>query len=212
MRAAHRTWSVLGRCGFFGTNGQRKSHLRWLLLAGCGPVLAGAEHVTAIAHVIVRHEQLTGKSLEVKKAGDALGNIVEHAKLIGEVLGELLLAVPSAAVTLAEIREIRIAVARDIQKRPEGLLLVIIEVSVLENALECILIEAALTVPLIGVILIIEVGKLGILFITVQPSAGGHKILVAAEGVQVKPHASLINSSDKAGYLKCRLSIVITNK
>ena len=47
---------------------------------------AGTEHVTAIAHVIVRHEQLTGKSLEVKKAGDALGNIVEHAKLIGEVL------------------------------------------------------------------------------------------------------------------------------
>ena len=78
---------------------------------------------------------------QVKKAGDALGNIVEHAKLIGEVLGELLLAVPSAAVTLAEIREIRIAVARDIQKRPEGLLLVIIEVSVLENALECGLIE-----------------------------------------------------------------------
>jgi hypothetical protein len=146
--------------------------------------------VTAIAHVIVRHEQLTGKSLEVKKAGDALGNIVEHAKLIGEVLGELLLAVPSAAVTLAEIREIRIAVARDIQKRPEGLLLVIIEVSVLENALERVLIEAALTVPLIGIILIIEVGKLGILLITVQPSAGGHKILVAAEGVKVKPHAS----------------------
>ena len=65
------------------------------------------------------------------------------------MLGELLLAVPAAAVTLAEIREIRIAVARDIQKRPEGLLLVIIEVSVLENALECVLIEAALTVPLI---------------------------------------------------------------
>ena len=42
--------------------------------------------MTAIAHVIVRHEQLTGKSLEVKKAGDALGNIVEHAKLIGLVL------------------------------------------------------------------------------------------------------------------------------
>ena len=87
---------------------------------------------------------------QVKKSGDAFGNIVEHAKLIGEVLGELLLAVPSAAVTLAEIRQIRIAVARDIQKRPEGLLLVIIEVSVLENALECVLIEAALTVPLIG--------------------------------------------------------------
>ena len=31
------------------------------------PVLpsAGAEHVTAIAHVIVRHEQLTGEGLEV---------------------------------------------------------------------------------------------------------------------------------------------------
>ena len=173
--------------------------------------LAGAEHVTAIAHVIVRHEQLTGKSLKVKKAGDALGNIVEHAKLIGEVLGEIILAVPSAAVTLAEIREIRIAVARDIQKRPEGLLLVIIEVSVLENALERGFIEAALTVPLIGVILIIEVGKLGILLITVQPSAGGHKIIVAAEGVQVKPHASLINSSDKAGYPEYRLSIVVKN-
>ena len=26
---------------------------------------AGTEHVTAIAHVIVRHEQLTGKGLEV---------------------------------------------------------------------------------------------------------------------------------------------------
>ena len=146
--------------------------------------------MTAIAHVIVRHEQLAGKSLEVKKAGDALGNIVEHAKLIGEVLGKLFLAVPSAAVTLAEIRQIRIAVARDIQKRPEGLLLVIIEVSVLENALERGLIEAALTVPLITEIFIIEVGKLGILLITVQPSAGGHKILVAAEGVKVKPHAS----------------------
>ena len=118
---------------------------RWVR---CG--LAGAEHVTAIAHVIVRHEQLTGKGLEVKKAGDALGNIVKHAKLIGKVLGKLFLAVPVAAVTLAEIREIRIAVTRDIQKRPEGLLLVIIEVSVLENALECVLIEAALTVPLIG--------------------------------------------------------------
>ena len=54
--------------------------------------------MTAIAHVIVRHEQLTGEGLEVKKAGDALGNIVEHAKLIGEVLGKLLLAVPLAAV------------------------------------------------------------------------------------------------------------------
>ena len=44
---------------------QRKSHLlvapsRWVR---CD--LAGAEHVTAIAHVIVRHEQLTGKGLEV---------------------------------------------------------------------------------------------------------------------------------------------------
>ena len=44
---------------------QRKSHLavapsRWVRYG-----LAGAEHVTAIAHVIVRHEQLTGKSLEV---------------------------------------------------------------------------------------------------------------------------------------------------
>jgi len=56
---------------------------RWVR---CGS--AGAGHVTAIAHVIVRHEQLTGKSLEVKKAGDALGNIVEHAELIGEVLGK----------------------------------------------------------------------------------------------------------------------------
>ncbi len=27
---------------------------------------AGAKHVTVIAHVIVRHEQLTGKSLEVE--------------------------------------------------------------------------------------------------------------------------------------------------
>ena len=27
---------------------------------------------------------------QVKKAGDALGNIVEHAKLIGEVLGEFI--------------------------------------------------------------------------------------------------------------------------
>jgi len=44
---------------------QRKSHLavapsRWVRYGS-----AGAEHVTAIAHVIVRHEQLTGKSLEV---------------------------------------------------------------------------------------------------------------------------------------------------
>ena len=115
-------------------HGHKKSRPKAASLAGCGPVLAGAEHVTAIAHVIVRHEQLTGKSLKVKKAGDALGNIVEHAKLIGKVLGELFLAVPSAAVTLAEIRQIRIAVTGDIQKRPEGLLLVIIEVSVLENA------------------------------------------------------------------------------
>jgi len=45
--------------------GQRKSHLavdpsRWVR---CG--LAGAEDVTAIAHVMVRHEQLTGEGLEV---------------------------------------------------------------------------------------------------------------------------------------------------
>ena len=39
--------------------------MKWLLLAGGYPALAGAEHVTAIAHVIVRHEQLTGEGLEV---------------------------------------------------------------------------------------------------------------------------------------------------
>ena len=50
---------------------------RWVRCGSAG----GAEHVTAIAHVIVRHEQLTGEGLEVKKAGDALGNIVKHAKL-----------------------------------------------------------------------------------------------------------------------------------
>ena len=67
------------RRGDFGAH-REKATLRWLFLDGCA-ALAGEEHVTAISHVIVRHEQLTGKSLEVKKAGDALGNIVEHAKL-----------------------------------------------------------------------------------------------------------------------------------
>ena len=90
----------------------KEATLRMVFFLPC-PVLpsAGAEHVTAIAHVIARHEQFTGEDLEVtsgssesraelvrpmpsrkrrrpqaKKAGDALGNIVEHAKLIGEVL------------------------------------------------------------------------------------------------------------------------------
>jgi len=67
------------RRGDFGAH-REKATLRWLFLDGCA-ALAGEEHVTAISHVIVRHEQHAGKSLEVKKAGDALGNIVEHAKL-----------------------------------------------------------------------------------------------------------------------------------
>ena len=55
-------------------NGQRKSHLavapsRWVR---CGS--AGAEHVTAIAHVIVRHEQLTG--LPVSASGLCVGKII----------------------------------------------------------------------------------------------------------------------------------------
>ena len=70
---------------------------RWVR---CG--LAGAEHVTAIAHVIVRHEQLTGKSLEVKKAGDALGDIVEHAKLIGEVLDGIIIKVGRVVVVASD--------------------------------------------------------------------------------------------------------------
>ena len=43
--------------------------------------------MAVIAHVIVRHEKLTGKCAVVKEAADALGNIVEQAKLIAEVLG-----------------------------------------------------------------------------------------------------------------------------
>ena len=52
-----------------------------------------------------------------------------------------------------------------------------------KNALECVLIRSVLTVPLRRVILKIEVGKLGIFLIPVQPAAGGNKILVDAEGV-----------------------------
>ena len=44
---------------------QRKSHLAVAPSCWVRYGSAGAEHVTAIAHVIVRHEQLTGKSLEV---------------------------------------------------------------------------------------------------------------------------------------------------
>ena len=89
---------------------------------------AGTEHVTAIAHVIVRHEQLTGKGLEVtwgssesrielvrtmpsrerrrphvKKAGDVLGNIVEHTKLIGKVLEVLDLPLDIAATRVGVV-------------------------------------------------------------------------------------------------------------
>ena len=38
---------------------------------------------------------------QVKKAGDALGNIVEHAKLIGEVLGEFIYGMCVAEKTVA---------------------------------------------------------------------------------------------------------------
>ena len=59
----------------------------WRLLSGrCCYALAGAEHVAVIAHVIVRHEKLTSKGRVVKEAANALGHIIEHAKLIAEVL------------------------------------------------------------------------------------------------------------------------------
>ena len=61
---AHRTCTVLVRCGFFGTNGQRTSHLAVALSHWVRYALAGAENV-AFAEIIVRHEQLTGEGLEV---------------------------------------------------------------------------------------------------------------------------------------------------
>lgn len=47
------------RRGDFGAH-REKATLRWLFLDECA-ALAGEEHVTAISHVIVRHEQLTSK-------------------------------------------------------------------------------------------------------------------------------------------------------
>ena len=92
--------------------------------------------MAAIAHVIVRHKELTGKSLVIEKLAHALGNTVKHAQLVNEVLGIGSLAVPLTAIALTEIGEIRIAVAGDIQKRPEGLLLILIEFGILLDALK----------------------------------------------------------------------------
>jgi len=39
--------------------GKEKATLRWLILRVC-PVFIGGHHRTIVAHVIVRHEQLTG--------------------------------------------------------------------------------------------------------------------------------------------------------
>ena len=66
------------------------------------------------------------------------------------MLCEFFLAVELAAVFLSEICEISIAVASDIEESTVSLLLVLIEVSIFKDALESVLIEAALLVPLIG--------------------------------------------------------------
>ncbi len=51
--------------GFHPFQNKKAAYQAAFSLLWCAAALAGAEHVTAIAHVIVRHEQLAGKSLEV---------------------------------------------------------------------------------------------------------------------------------------------------
>ena len=186
-----------------------------LFLGGCGYGLAGAEHV-AIAVIVVRHEQLTGEGLEVKKAGDALGHIVEHAKLIGQVLGKCLLAVPLAAIALTESLHRGGALAGDIHKCLISLALIIIELGKLLNELKHGLTHPALAVERIGVILIIEEHELGIGLITVEPSAGGDEIAVGAEGGQVHPHASqraafivLVISANEHGRIAAAVIVLV---
>lgn len=50
----------------------QKATLRWLILSWVCPASAGAEHVSVIAHAIVRHEQLTGEDLVIEETANVL--------------------------------------------------------------------------------------------------------------------------------------------
>ena len=174
---------------------KRKGALKHLPIGIC-QALAIPEDVTIVTHEVIRHKQLTSECLIIEETCHITHHLFEIIALLDDMVSEILLRIPLADIGFMELFHIVIIVLKEII---ESLLVIIRQLAVFENLIECFLTHAALAVKLARETLIILKHQLWIFLICVKLTAHINELIIIIELNNGK-----ISKSSRL-HIKCRL-------